>query len=109
MRLASQLRHQVVLETTTEAAAAGGGLDVGYSAVATVHAAFKALRGGRYVYGVQQEQVATHEATIRYRADFRDVTHLTFDGRRFIVREARDPDERKEALVLLLEEMNDDA
>lgn len=102
---AGPLRHRIKLLDLSSAANASDSLDRTHTVVDTVWASVTALRGGRYVYGEQVEEVATHEIVIRYRTDYRTAFDwIEYDGRRLKIHEIGDPDGRKVELRILAED-----
>lgn len=101
---AGTLRHLVRLEQRTQAADDSVGITTTYSPVARVWAQVEATRGALYAAGVQTVEAPTHRIVIRYRS-MTDFDHIWDDGRRWRVRDVRDPDGKRRWVEIMAEEI----
>lgn len=101
---AGPLRYRLTLEQRAQATS-GVTIANTFPPVATVWAQIEGVRGAVYADRVQVGEGATHRIMIRYR-DRTDFDHAsTPDGRRWKVRDVRDPTGRRQWLEIAAEEL----
>lgn len=99
-----RLRHRVKLEQRNQEADIGVGLITNYTLVSWAYAEIEAVRGSVYIAALQVGEGPTHRMTIRYR-DPTTFDHVSEREQRWRVRDARDPDGRRQILLIMAEEM----
>lgn len=100
---AGRLRHLVALEKRAQASDSDYGISTSYALIENAWAEIESVKGGVYEATIQVGNGPTHRITLRYRSaiDF----DFVFDGsRRWEVKDARDPDGRRQWLVVMAEE-----
>ncbi len=100
-----EMRHRIELQNRTEAFTGTDDLQSDYVVIATVWARMRAIAGGLSIDGVQETERITHRFDIRHRTDQPSWNYVETDGRRFVVRAVRDPEERKRFLEIDAEEV----
>lgn len=106
--ISSQLRHRITLEQPVMTAADGGQFEVEWESIGQAWAMIDPIPnrsvGSESLFSEQQVTSASHEITLRFRDDITTQMRVLFEGRHFNIRNLRNPRERKEFLVLLVEE-----
>ena len=106
---AGQLDTRVELQDKATTAGSGSSSSNAYPVVDTVWARCRQSYGGRIVEGAQTQERATHNVCIRYRSDAGSWDHLEWGPsgarRQFKVLQVGDPDESREWLEILAEEL----
>lgn len=100
------LRHRVVVETTTDTTDDQGGQSSAWSTYATIWALIQPSRAVEVRASMQIQVRRTHICWIRHRADITvsEKMRINFDSRYFQIKGIRRADERKFFMCLELEE-----
>lgn len=101
---AGRYRHVVTLERRVQAPDDSVGIDETFTPVDEVWAEVRAVQGSVYAAGMQIGERITHRFTMRYRR-MDDFNHIARDGRRYLVRDVRDPDGRLREIQVMAEEL----
>lgn len=98
------LDRRAVLEETAGETDAMGGRSLGWLEVAELSAHLEAVSADARERFDRRDTRLTHRVTIRHREGVRHGMALRFGQRRLLIREVRDPDERRRYLVCRCEE-----
>ena len=98
------LRHRLTLETPVETADLAGGVVRSFTPLATLWAAIEPVSDQLALVADARLRLATHRITIRWRADITAAQRLTLGSRIFVLLAVRDPEARRQRLVLTVEE-----
>lgn len=99
---AGELRDLVTLEKRNQASDTEYSITTTYAAVGVAYAKIEAVKGSVYEATIQVGEGPTHRIAMRYRpADF---DFITDGSHRWEVRDSRDPDGRREWLIVMAEE-----
>ncbi len=100
-----RLNYRVKLQAIVPTTDAEGFTVESWQDVATVWAHVAPLLGREALQASQLEEKITHRVTMRYRGDLNNRMRLTFQGRIFQVQSILSPDEARQALQVMCEEV----
>lgn len=99
-----RLRFRMLVEQRVQSPDGGVGITTSYTPVAETWADIQAVRGAVYAAGLQVGEGPTHRIVMRWR-DPTAFDHLSRGDQRWRVRDARDPDGRRQMLEIMAEEL----
>ena len=99
-----ELRTELTLEAPSRSSDGGGGADVVWETVAVVWAAVRPVSGTESFALDRVAGRASHEITLRHRADVTLLMRFRDGARLYDIRSAVDPDGRRQWLRCLVEE-----
>lgn len=102
---AGPLRHQIVIEQTTETRDTSGGVIDTWSTFATVWASVSPLIGREYMAAKQVSADVTHKIRMRYLSGVTPKMRVSWDSRTFDIGSILNVDERDIEMVIMATEI----
>jgi SPP1 family predicted phage head-tail adaptor len=99
-------RHQIYLQSSALTGDEGaGGAETWSDNSGPHYASVEPLKGDEALRGLQLQGTVTHRVTMRYRSGVTPKQRIRFGARFFDIRLVTDPEERREQLEILAEEV----